>query len=146
MRKAISIVLLLVMLFLLFSCDFNASLRNRMLEYYSDDSNYSELRGIISSFEQKAHSKEWRFYIRITSENHGFPILTNGEQSFQLNYYSEESQALSVGDEVVFISAPMHFYNGHDLPIVAIKKDDEILLDFEGGKADYLEWIKEEFD
>lgn len=48
-----------------------------------------------------------------------------------------------VGDSIDFVSAPRIFYDGQNMPIVALKKDEEVLLSFERGKADYIEWIKD---
>lgn len=59
--------------------------------------------------------------------------------------YSDESIELSVGDQIEFITAPFHFYDGYHLPIVGLKKGDDTLLTFEDGKQNLLYWMNYEF-
>jgi len=47
MKKILSLLLCICMLFLTACIDFNAPLRNKMTKYYSDDSNYEEVTGIV---------------------------------------------------------------------------------------------------
>ena len=136
-RIVLSLILLVNMLFV-GSCNFNAPLRNKMFDYYSNNDNYVELQGIVISPENSFGRME----IDILTESHGFPV------NAQTGYGEFESGAiyeLTSGDKITFISSPMYFYNGHVLPIMALKKDDVVLLEFEDGKKMYLEWIEENF-
>ncbi len=139
MKKTLSTILTFVFILLAFcSCNFNTPLRKKMLEYYSDDDNYVELQGSVISPENDRGYME----IDILTESHGFPL------NAQTGYGEFESGLiynLNPGDEITFISAPMYFYNGHVLPIMALKKDEVVILAFEDGKSSYLAWIEESF-
>lgn len=140
MKRAVLFLLLLISMIgttvALTSCDFNAPLRNKMINYYSDDSNYQNLEGIITSLD--GHLIE----IDILTENTEFdrkPV--NGYQDFFLMDYPEFIDNLNVGDKISFVSAPMCFYNGDHYRIVSLEKEGEVYLTFEKGKAENLEWI-----
>lgn len=62
---------------------------------------------------------------------------------FSIYEHTEIYDLIFVSDSLDFVSAPRIFYDGQNMPIVALKKDDEILLSFEKGKADYIEWIND---
>lgn len=139
MKKLISFLLIFVMLFLS-SCDvFGEKKRRRMVEYFSNDEHYAELSGTVASIEAP--------YIRVNNiqvltEIHDFPIYkTTDQEIFAIVNYKDLSFNINVGDEIVFTSAHMHFYNGHRLPIVELKRGEDVLLTFEDGKAAYLDWI-----
>ena len=139
MKKLISFLLIFVMLFLS-SCDvFGEKMRRHMVEYYSNDEHYAELSGTVASIEAP--------YIRVNNiqvltEIHDFPIYkTTDQEIFTIVNYKDLSFNINVGDEIVFTSAPMCFYNGHRLPIVELKRGEDVLLTFEDGKAAYLDWI-----
>ena len=136
MKKIICIVLCLFVMGLpMISCDCNKPLREKMLKYYSDDSVYCNLRGEIKE-------KSNRYVeIEIFTENHTFVSrLATGYIAFII-YGSSCIEKIEVGDVIDFISAPMCFYNGHNMPIVYLEKEQEVLLSYEDGKANYLNWI-----
>ena len=109
-----------------------------MLEYYSNDGNYSELEGILISYENERGYME----VDILTESHNFPLnAQTGYAEFQFRAF----YGLNPDDKITFVSAPYHFYNGHTLPIMALEKDGVVILSFEDGKSSYLAWIKENF-
>ena len=64
--------------------------------------------------------------------------------------YSDEIDAnpekeLQVGEEIQFTTVPFHFYNGHKLPIVELKIDENTLLSFEDGKENLIDWVNTNF-
>ena len=139
MKKLISFLLIFVILFLS-SCDvFGEKKRRRMVEYYSNDEHYAELSGTVASIEAP--------YIRVNNiqvltEIHDFPVYkTTDQEKFTIVCYKDLSFNINVGDEIVFTSAPGSFYNGHNKPIVELKRGEDVLLTFEDGKAAYLDWI-----
>ena len=145
MKKLISFLLIFVILFLS-SCDvFGEKKRRRMVEYYSNDEHYAELSGTVVSINEDPYKEELELYInnlQVLSEIHDFPDYEDTyEENFCLVYYKEISFDINMGDEIVFTSAPGSFYNGHNKPIVALKRGEEILLTFEDGKEAYLDWI-----
>ena len=137
------IIFVFPLCFTIFLCTFNAPLRNKMLEYYSNDSNYEKLDGIIVTMD---NTVEPLLGIDILTENHEFPLNTDGYQNFIIIGDGDWMDDLKVGDEISFVSAPMYFYNGHQLPIVSLEKDGQMYLSFERGKEEYLQWIQETFD
>lgn len=145
MKKYLLLFITLI-LFILSSCDMNAPLRNKMIDYYSDNEVYSELYGRITSMEYSESAKEIVIEIDILTQNHSFPLdPQTGWCEFSIRTTSEGSLNIHIGDEIEFTSAPMYFYNGHRLPILSLKKGDETILEFEEGKERYILWIVETF-
>ena len=145
MRK--SIVVLLAIITLLFQgCDFNASLRNDMLEYYSDNDVYVELCATVQAVRYNDYTENTEIDVALLTGMEEFRLsIVDGVSTFEIARFGYEETRISVGDEIQFISAPFYFYNGHDLPIMELRKDGEILLEFEEGKSNYIAWINEEF-
>lgn len=127
--------------------DWNAPLRNHMISYYSDDSNYVNLVGRIVDMQDDVTNKHQRRQIEI--------IILSGnctEKEFKFNtptgYYFSfcgPAQGVKEGDIISFTTAPMLFYNGDTYRIVSLEKDGEIFYTFEEGKQNLLDWIEETF-
>lgn len=118
-------------------CDINKPLRNHMLSYYSDDSNYQTVVGVVLSNDgsgtlQVQVGDEYSDFIHHQDRIEYFKIYSNLECLSQIN----------VGDEITFISAPMCFYNGQDFPIVELTKDNVQYIPFIEGKAKLIEWVQ----
>ena len=139
MKKIIFCLFLIINIVLTTSCDFSAPLRNKMLDYYSVDENYIELTGIIISIDAD------RNLLRIKILSEDASIWESGSAEFFLVDYSERDYNLNIDDEIVFTTATMLFYNGHDMPIISLEKDGEVLLSFDEGKEMYLDYIKDRF-
>ena len=128
------------------SCDFNAPLRNRMLNYYTEDSNYVLLVGEIKNIKYSKDNKKIFLEINIITSDHNIPTnSTTGYGEFAIINWDNYQLPINVGDDVVFTTAPMYFYDGHFLPIVHLEKDGQEYLSFSDGKEDYCNWIKESF-
>lgn len=134
------LMLLSVSFIVITACDYNAPLRNKMLDYYSENSNYQNLRGVVVGIEDDI------LEIDISTENNEFSVNINEYQKFRGINYKDWICNIKEGDEVSFVTAPMYFYNGHILPIVSIEKEGQVYLSFDKGKEDYLQWIEETFD
>ena len=143
--KKIILSLLLINLILITSCDFiapNGPLRNKMLDYYSVDENYIEVTGIIISIDADRNL----LGIDILSEDASiWRREETGCVEFFLVDYSEQNYNLNINDKIIFTTSVMYFYNGHDLPIISLEKDGEVLLSFDEGKEMYLDYIKDRF-
>ena len=150
MKKRYISVLILICAFLLSvvlsACDsgcaafhtwFNAPLKKHMTEYYSDDSNYISLDGVIVSM----YYAQWEIDIT-TEDSH---LTGEGTVTFHVMIDSNVLDEMEVGDKISFVTAPMDFYNGHIWPIVAVEKDGKTYVSFEDGKARYLQWIEDTF-
>ena len=146
MRKYLVVILLVIMFFSLSACQLLVIPKNMMLEYYSVDDNYGELTGTI--VEKTEFSDSCLLKINVIA-GRDFYLKDGIEYDLPINDYfsiyehTEIYDLLLVGDSLDFVSAPKIFYDGQNMPIVALKKDDEVLLSFEKGKADYIEWIKD---
>ena len=140
MKKITCIVLCLFVMGLpMIACDCNKPLREKMLKYYSDDSVYCNLCGEIKE------KNDVYLIIEVFTESHTF--ISRGENGYItfVIYGSSCIEKIEVGDVIDFISAPMCFYNGHYMPIVYLEKEQEVLLSFEEGKTNYLNWINDTF-
>lgn len=134
MRKYVIITSITLVLFILLSaCNTSdQKLAQKMIEKYSDDQNYVTLIGEVIKHDGN--------YVIIKCEE--LKNYINYEDEFcDYSIYSGEIIELSVGDQIEFITVPFHFYNGHILPIVEIKKDGSTLLPFEEGKDNLIKWV-----
>ena len=145
MKRILVLFVSLFCFFNMISCDFNAPLRSKMLDYYGQDKNYIELSGIIKGI---TYRKNNELIIEVD--------LLNGTEIFSHNHETELSEfvlvnwstydfSFALSDTIIFSSAPMYFYNGHILPIVHIEKEGVVLLTIEKGKESYLNWIEKTF-
>ena len=138
-RTTILLLIIICLLLVLSTCDINKPLRTKMYTYYSNDNNYVILTGIVAS----KYDNGSVVGIKITTENH---TITRPKDNGIFVFYVyctdiEDIDSLSIGDEIVFTTAAMYFYNGHILPIVSLEKEGEIYLEYEIGKANLLNWI-----
>ena len=135
MKKfAIFITLLVVFLS---GCNIsNQKLAQKMIEKYSDNQNYVTLIGEVIEFNE--------YYIIIKCEELNNYISYEDELCDYL-IYSDQFIELQVGEEIQFTTVPFHFYNGHKLPIVELKINDNTLLSFEEGKENLINWVNTKF-
>lgn len=137
----------LCLILLLTACDFNAPLRNKMLDYYNKDDNYVQVTGVILKTEYLEEIDQLRIGIEMLTKDHSFSSVVEVEHvDFVIVHWSQYNFELETNDTVVFTSAPFYFYNGHIYPIVEIWKDGQEYLSFQEGKAAYIEWIENTFD
>ena len=142
MKKILSLLLCFCVLFSTACSMIDAPSTKKMIKYYSDDSNYEEVTGIV----KEKRDSEY-IIVMITTEYHTYYSDTESHYiRFTLWSHSALTEHINVGDEITLISSSMRFYASHTLPIIALKKDGEVLLSFEEGKAGYLAWIQEKFD
>ena len=145
--------LLLAVILCLFPLSSCATSKENLLEYYSDDKNYTEFPGtikeiypdgegnillsIVPLYETELISKwsdnYWSFKLCITNKN--------------LELLKSTDFDLSVNSVYSFVSAPRAYYVGWCCPIVEITDLDKgkTFLFFEKGKANWLDYINENF-
>lgn len=146
MKKTLILVIVLCVFFFS-SCDVNAPLRTKMLDYYSDTEVYSVLYGKIVSVLVDEEARQMIVEIDILTQGHSFPLNPQtGLCQFAIVNFTEEDATICVGDDIEFTSAPMYFYNGHYLPLLSLKKGDTEIMTLEEGKERYMSWIKQTFD
>ena len=132
--KKIANIFVFVLIPILFSCGLSDNLlAKKMIKKYSDNKNYVELFGKIVEYSENVmviQCVELKKYIEYEDE--------------MCSYYVHSNRVLDIvaGDYIDFTTVPFHFYNGHKLPIVSLKKNDKTLLEFEEGKENLIEWVK----
>ena len=134
--KKFAILITLLVVFLSGCNISNQKLAKKMIEKYSDNQNYVTLLGeVIEINENNAIIKceELNDYISYEDELCDYYI------------YSNQFVELQVGEEIQFTTVPFHFYNGHKLPIVELKIDENTLLSFEEGKENLIDWVNTNF-
>ena len=68
---------------------------------------------------------------KIVDENYSVIVRNGAKDSFE------------IGQQVTFTTAPKYFGNGYVMPIVKLSIDNEVLLDFETGYENLLNWLYE---
>lgn len=138
LKIVLAIVVITLLSVLLYGCySSNQKLAKKMIEKYSDNQNYITLSGEVIEFNDnniKIKCEELNTYISYEDEICDYYIC------------SDKIIDLCVGDQIYFVTVPFHFYNGHKLPIVEIKKDSNILLTFEKGKENLIDWVNTNFN
>ena len=120
---------------LLFGC--NQPLRNKMVEKYSNNDNYVCLSGEVIKIDDN--------YIEIRCEELN-NYLSYEDDLCSYYIYSDNSIDLLIGDRIAFVTVPFHFYNGHKLPIVELKRNGDTLLTFDEGKENLIDWVNATFN
>lgn len=136
MKKFTILVIFLLVTFLIGCNISNQKLAKKMIEKYSDNQNYVTLTGEVIEFNENnviIKCEELNDYISYEDELCDYYI------------YSDQFVELQVGEEIQFTTVPFHFYNGHKLPIVELKIDENTLLSFEEGKENLLDWVNINF-
>ena len=130
--KKIALIVIFVFVVLSTGCSSVKIQNEKMIKKYSDDNNYVALSGEIVECDGDVviiKCEELKNYLSYEDDICEYMI------------YADQSLELVTGDKIDFITVPYHFYNGHYLPIVEVKKDDNILLHFNEGKKILIESI-----
>ena len=147
MKKVLVFLLCIIFVGVIVSCDVNAPLRRKMLAYYNNDSNYSELTGRIVTASYSSIDDILLLEVDILTESHDYPLnAETGYGEFAIVYWSAQDYHLYENDIIQFSSAPMYFYNGHVLPAVSLHHEEKELLAFAEGKESYIKWINANFE
>ena len=134
--KKFAIIFTLLILFLSGCNISNQNLAKKMIEKYSDIQNYVTLTGEVIGINENnviIKCEELNDYISYEDELCDYYI------------HSDQFIELQVGEEIQFTTVPFHFYNGHKLPIVELKIDENTLLSFEEGKENLINWVNTNF-
>lgn len=130
--KKITFLISLLVVFLT-GCNFlNQRLVEKMIEKYLEDQNYVTLTGEVIEF-------DGNFVVIKCEELNDY--ISYEDEFCEYSIYSNEYLELEVEVEIQFTTVPFHFYNGHYLPIVELRIDDKLLLSFEEGKENLIDWV-----
>lgn len=134
-RTALAISLLCL---LVFSTSCTA---RKMKDYYSQKSNYVNATGIVThiSYNEDRSALYFGFSdLNPQFDDNSFKIVGDNLLIVQQNGID---RIIEVGDQVDFITADRYFGDGYVMPIVEISVNEEKLLDFEDGFANFLKWL-----
>jgi hypothetical protein len=130
------------MFILLLAVILSSCYADRMLEYYADESNFQTVTGTVTyvGFSDDRQT----LYLSISNLPEGFSSKTFEIVGKNLDVVKKTTlvHKLSEGAEVEFVSAPRYFWDGYVMPIVALSVDGYVLLDYERGYSNYMEWLK----
>lgn len=134
--KKFAILISLLVVFLT-GCNLSTQkLTKKMIEKYSEDQNYVTLTGEVIEINEN------NIVIKCEELN---DFISYEDELCDYYIYSDEFVELEVGDEIKFTTVPFHFYNGHKLPIVELRIDENTLLSFEEGKENLIDWVNTNF-
>ena len=110
------------------------------LDYYSIDSNYVTVVGTVdhlSYYDSKALFLAFEDKT-VAFQDSTFVIEGKNLETILKNGFEEK---VTLGTQVEFVSAVRVFWDGYEMPIVALSVNGEVLLPFEEGKQNLLEMI-----
>ena len=137
MKKFAILTMFFLLVTFLFGCkSSNQILAKKMIEKYSNNQNYVTLTGEV------IEQNQYRIVIKCEELN---DYLSYEDELCRYYIYSDEFLVLQVGEEIQFTTVPFHFYNGHRLPIVELKINENVLLSFEEGKENLIDWVNTNF-
>ena len=129
-------------IFLLDLSDAFGTYRNRMLDYYQDDTNFYQATGTIKEVAKKDDEG-----CRLQMENLSYDREVYGwDPCWYVIHYSDADElwktwAPEEGMTITFTSADCIFYDGYTWPIVAVTYEGETMINFATGKAKLIEWV-----
>ena len=136
LRKVIVKILSLCMIVCLFSCD-----SWEMKEYYSQKENYIEATGTLVHFKYNKNRTEIFLGFSdttVTFDDYSFIIAGKSVQHVIDEGIKDK---LKMGARVNFTVAPKYFGDGYAIPIVALSLGSEVILDFDTGYENLMEWL-----
>lgn len=135
-KKAILVLYSLCLLVFSTSCT-----TGKMKEYYSQQSNYVNVTGILTHISY--NEDRTAIYLGFSNlspqfDDNNFKIVGNNLPIVQRNGIDEK---IKIGDQVNFVTAARYFGDGYVMPIVEISVNEEKLLSFDEGFANFLKWL-----
>ena len=135
MKKFI-LLLLVVLSFCLVSCKMTKKER----EYYQNKANYIEATGTVINVKYVKDSTV--LYLGFSDLSRKFDGVDFEVVGGNVSILKSNNVEINLGDKLTFITAPKYFGDGYIMPIVALWKDDECLLDFETGFSNFQSYLK----
>lgn len=110
-------------------------------DYYADRENYISVTGTVSFVN---HSEDGTV-LYLEFENLSVPLSDNcfkvvGDNLSILGA-TVDGATLEIGDDLTFITAPRYFGDGYVMPIVSIKRGEIVLMEFDEGVDNLLNWL-----
>jgi len=135
-RNSYIILLILLVFLLLASCDLN-----KKQAYYADKNNYITVIGTVSYIKEDENQSV--LYIGVDDmsvelSDNCFKVVGENLTCIYENIYNKPIQ---IGDTLVFTTAPRYFGDGYIMPIVSITRGNTVLLEFDEGVENLLNWL-----
>ncbi|GHU99735.1 hypothetical protein FACS1894211_05670 [Clostridia bacterium] len=107
-----------------------------VVEYYKDNNNYEEVVCIVREAENYGGEK-YKFFEPLESEK---PIRNVGLWKRNDGAVADSGfwEDTNIGDRVTTISAPGYFWDGYICPIVGLRTENQVYLDFNTGKENQI--------
>lgn len=111
--------------------------------YYSQKENYIEVEGTVSYI--KYNEDSTALYIGFSKlstalDDSCFKIVGDNLKIVKDNNIDDK---LIEGEQISFVTAPKYFGDGYVMPIVSLTINGEILLEFDEGYTNFLNWLSE---
>ena len=107
-------------------------------DYYSDKNNFITGTAIVDNiiFDEETHQLYfWLSGIDEAYQDNTFKVEgANVDVLLQSNLV----ETIKAGSHITFVSAPRYFGDGYCMPIVALSYNDEVLLPFDVGYANFM--------
>ena len=136
--RQLIIIIHVVCILLVSLCSCSSS---EMISYYSHKEHYISVIGTVSYINYSEDTTA--LYIGFSEM---YPTLDDtcfkicGE-NFEIVKANKIDDKLTIGEQIIFITAPMYFGDGYIMPIVALSINGEDLLNFEEGYENWIDWL-----
>ncbi len=138
MKKGFLLIIVLMLVFMT-SCYISVEKdKKEMLEIYCEDSNYITFIGEIVEINIEEQSI-W-LTIKCDDSNNTF-IDKRGMCRYLV--FSESLVGANVGDVVEYTTVKVRHKSTDWLPIVEIKKNNEIIFNYQTGKNNLIDWVNQ---
>lgn len=141
-RRILSAVLVIGLVFLI-AAGLSACRSSTMETYYEQRENYISVSGTVShiSFDEESCALYIEFSDLVPSlDDTRFKVV--GEHVGLLREKAGDP-AIKIGDRAEFVTAPKYFGDGYVMPIVALTVEGSVLLEFEEGLDNFLDWLRQ---
>ena len=112
------------------------------LEYYSEDSNYIMATGTVRHLAWGPDQSYVYIAFEDIPEDYSDTNFVIEGENLRIVLENGFAEKVQLGTTVEYVSAPRYFWDGYSMPIVELSVDGEILLTFEEGKINLLDWIR----
>lgn len=137
-NKTLLILVLCLFIFLTSSC---ATTNSKKINYYSNEKNYIEVTSVINHV--VFNEEQQILYLGFSNlpkefDDDCFKIVGNNYSTVA----DVSKELIQIGKTATFITAPKYFGDGYVMPIVSLTIDNHLILEYEIGFSNFLDWLK----
>ena len=134
-QRLIIVIMICVMLV------FGSCTSPKMLKYYSQKENYISVTGKVASVEYNDDFKALYICFSELSTNLDDVCFKIVGKNLEIVRSKQIEDKVRIGGQITFETAPRYFGDGYVMPIVSVSVNGEILLGFEEGYNNFIEWL-----